>query len=208
MLSVLMLSLLAADVEASRLLSDEVAAGVGILGTGFNAAGARIGDGTVTPQVSGRAVLRGFVVEGGGYLSAPLSPLGPYLAFTLAARVGWSWTRWAVVAGAVFQYSGGAAPPTQLLPSLRVQGQFSRYFGASLGVLDLLGLVPLHLTLELGPFRFGRLSVGYVAPIGAVLGADLPLARGFGLRAHAFFYRLGNSDFAMLSLSGTLGGTR
>jgi hypothetical protein len=197
----------------ATLWSSELSAAVGVIGSGFPTSGGRVGDGSLTPTLTGRLVTDvGFLVEGGALLTAPFSNSGPYVSLSLAARVGWTWTRFALAVGAVMQLVPAATPPLLVLPTLRAHWQFLPFLGASFGVFDSLGLVPVHLSAELGPFPFGRLTVGYVGPLGAQVGAELPLTPRFGLRINAFYYRIplgpAPAEFAMFCVGGTLGGGR
>jgi hypothetical protein len=90
-------------------------------------------------------------------------------------------------------------PAAALLPTLRLDLDFG-VVGVVLGVLDHLALMPAHLDVKLG-----RYSVGWVAPLGLLAGADFVLLNGFGLRVLGFLFKLGNAESAMLTLSGTWG---
>jgi hypothetical protein len=200
--------------DGVHLWESEVTAGVGVLASGFASTSTRVGDASLAPVVTARGVFGGFLVEGGALVTVPFARLGPYASVTLGARVGWTWSRFALSAGAVLQVAPAAHPPTSVLPSLKVHWQFLPVLGVSLGVLDGLGQLPVHLSAEVGPFPFGHFTVGFVGPLGASLGADLPLLGGVGLRVQAFYYRipLGPSpaEFAMVAVSGRLdlGGAR
>jgi len=204
MTAVLLSVLLAAQ---PRLLEPEVAAGVGVLATSYQTFGARLGEAALAPTVTARGVFSGFVVEGGALLSAPLVRGGTLLTTTFAARVGFSGERWAMVAGVVAQLAPEATPALVLLPSLRGQLSFGGA-GLTLGVFDHLGLVPAHLSVDVGPFSNGAFSLGWVAPLGLIGSADLSPPRGLGLRVTAFAYRLNNVEAAMVLVAGTFGGAR
>jgi hypothetical protein len=204
MISALLSIVLAAE---PRLLESNVSAGLGALGTSYTAFGARLGEGALVPTVTARGVFGGFVIEGGAYVSTPLLRGGTLLTVTGAARAGFSGERWAVLAGVVAQLAPEATPSLQLLPSMRAQVSFGQT-GLSLGVFDHLGLVPAHLSVDVGPFANGRFSLGWVAPLGLIGSADVAITSGFGLRVTGFAYRLNNVESAMLLVSGTYGGAR
>jgi hypothetical protein len=207
MTPLLLALVLCADSGPERLLESNVSAGVGVLGTSYTVFGARLGDAGLLPTVTARGSFGGFVIEGGAYVSTPLVRGGTLLTVTGGARVGFSGERWAVVAGVVAQVAPEATPALQLLPSLRAQLSFGQA-GLSLGVFDHLGLVPAHLSVDLGPLSGrGRFSLGWVAPLGLIGSADVPVSSGFGLRVTGFAYRLNNVEAAVLLVSGTFGGT-
>lgn len=192
--------------EPERLVAPEVTAGVGFLGSSYSQPGLRLGDAQLAPVVTARYLLGGFTTDAGVLLSVPLTTDGVALAFTGSLRVGWTWKKWSVVAGAVMQWASGATPAMQWLPSLRLSADFGP-FGMTLGILDQLALLPAHLSFDLkqGPRRF---SIGWVAPIGLVAGADLPVTERFGLRFHAFAFKAFQAEVAMFTVSGTFGGGR
>jgi len=213
MTPLLLALVLAADPGPQRLLESQVSAGVGALGTSYTVFGARLGDAALLPTVTARGVFGGFVIEGGAFVATTLVREGTLLTLTGGARVGYSGERWAVVAGVVAQFAPEATPSLQVLPSLRAQVSFGQA-GLSLGVFDHLGLVPAHLSVDVGPFTRapetgrGRFSLGWVAPLGLIGSADVPIASGFGLRFTGFAYRLNNVESAMFLVSGTFGGAR
>ncbi len=186
----------------ARLLSNEVSAGLGFLGASYTTLGSRVGDTLLTPTLAGRAVVNGFTVDGGLYLAAPLEAGGLATSYSWAVRLGWTGRRWSAVAGATMTYTPGARPAVSMLPSLLGQYDFGP-LGLALGVFDQLGLVPAHLSA-----RMGRFSIGWVAPVGLLASADLPLPDGFGLRFSGFAFRLGNTEMAMLTIAATWGGAR
>lgn len=216
MTPLLLAVLLAAEapaVEASapppapdRLVAPEVTAGVGFLGSSWAQPGIRLGDPQFTPLVTARYLLGGFTTDAGVLLSAPMTRDGVAFAFTGSLRVGWTWRKWSLVGGAVMQWASGATPSLQWLPSVRLSADFGP-FGMTLGILDQLALMPAHLSFDLkqGARRF---SIGWVAPIGLVAGADLPVTERFGLRFHAFAFKAFQAEVAMLTVSGTFGGGR
>ena len=208
MTPLLLALVLSADPGPERLLESNVSAGVGVLATSYTVFGARLGEAGLLPTVTARGVFGGFVIEGGAYVASALMRGGTLLTVTGGARVGFSGQRWAVLAGVVAQAAPEATPALQVLPSLRAQVSFGQA-GLSLGVFDHLGLVPAHLSVELGPFeRRGGFSLGWVAPFGLIGAADVPITSGFGLRVTGFAYRLNNVESAMLLVSGTFGGAR
>jgi hypothetical protein len=204
----LLLSLaLAAEPGPPRLLTSQVAAGVGVMGSSLVVTGTRLGETLLTPSVSGRVLLGGVVLEGGLLTSSSLVRGGAVFSLTGEARVGWSGERWAVTAGAIVQVSPEARPALQVLPTLRGSLAFGRA-GLTLGVFDHFGLVPAHLCVDVVPTPKGRFGLGWVAPLGLLASGELALTEGFGVRVLAFGYRLGSAELAMLLVSGTFGGRR
>lgn len=204
----LLVSLVAmAEPAPTRLLDSHVSAGVGVLGASYTVVGARLGDPLLVPVVTARGVFGGFVVDGGGLVAAPVTRGGTGLSLTGALRAGWSGQSWSLLGGVVMQLAPEAVPSTQLLPTLRGQLSFGKA-GVSVGVFDFVGQVPLHVSVELGPFTNGRFSLGWVAPLGVVASADLWVTPDFGVRLSGFGYRLGNVETAMGVVSVTYGGAR
>lgn len=206
-MSALLLGLLLAAEPSGRLLDSQVTAGAGVLGTGYTVFGSRLGDASFVPLVTARGVFGGLVVEGGALVAAPLARGTTLVSFTGVARAGWSGERWSIVGGLVAQLASEATPVTQLLPSVRAQLSFGKA-GLVLGLFDVVGQVPLHLSVELGPFANGRFSLGWVAPVGLVASVDVWLTKDFGLRFFGFGTRLGTVETAMGVLSLTFGGAR
>ncbi len=204
----------ASDVDAkpdqpstpARLLESRAEVQVGVLGSGYTVAGTRWGDALFTPALAGRYLLGGFLVDGTLQLDAPLAPGGVSTSAHTTLRVGWAGQRWAVHAGAFGLWAQEGRPRWQWLPTLRGEVAFES-FGLSAGVFDHGGLVPLHLTLEL-PTKLGHASVGYVAPLGLLVGFSRPLTGALSLRAQAFVYRLMNTDQAAFTLGLAWGGAR
>lgn len=186
-----------------RLLANEVSAGVGVLGTSYTFTGGRLGETQLTPVVTARGLLGGATLEGGVLLVLPTAGTTG-VSFTAAARLGWTGQRWSLLLGALMQWTADARPALQFLPTLRGSVDFGS-FGLTLGVFDSLGLIPAHLSADVRVGR-GGFSVGYVAPIGALLSAQLPLDERFGLRVTAFAFKLLQTEVAMVTLSGTYGG--
>jgi hypothetical protein len=184
------------EVAASpRLLGDELSVGLGVLGAGSTHQGGRWGEVTLNRVVEGRLLLGGFTIEAAGYFALPLSSAGAAPSSTALLRLGWSGRRYAVTAGALLQHAPIAQPALQTLPSLRAELWFSE-FGTSLGIFDHQGLAPAHVSLELRDF-----SLGYVAPIGAVLGARVRLRKYVALRFSALAFRLFSADVALFTVS-------
>lgn len=190
----------------SRLRSPEVAAGVGLLGNGYSTRGTRWGDLHVAPQVTARYLLGGLTSEAGVLLVVPTSRETTGLSFTASLLVGWTGERWHLSGGALMQWVDLAQPAIQWLPQVRASYDFGP-FGATFGLFDQLGLVPAHLSADL-KWRDNRFSLGWVAPIGVMAGADIPLGGRVGLRVNAFAFKLAQAEFAMLTLGATLGGAR
>lgn len=192
------------EAAPARLLAPEVAAGVGLLGSGYSVYGARWGDLHVAPEVTARYLFGGFTTSAGVLLVAPTSRDTTGLSFTAGLDVGWTGQRWNVSAGALMQWANLAKPSIQWLPQLRVAYDFGP-FGATLGVFDHLGLVPAHLSADLG-WRGARFSLGWVAPIGVMAGADIPLTGRLGLRVNGFAFKLAGAEFAMLTVGVSMRG--
>jgi hypothetical protein len=195
-----------AEVREERLLSSRVEASLGIYGSGYTVAGGRWGDPLVMPGVSGRYLLGGFAVDGSVLAALPPLREGVSSGAYATLRAGYVGRRWAVHAGALGQWALEGKPQWQWLPSLRGEYAFDR-FGISAGVFDHGGLVPLHVTLEI-PTHLGHVSLGYLAPMGALVGFSRPLSDTLSLRAQAFIVRLVNADQAFLTVGLAWGGAR
>ncbi len=207
MTPLLALLLSAAPEPDARLLTQELTAGVGVLGASYTAVGARLGDAFVMPTLTARGVFGGFVVEAGVSGTSPVTPARASFGVNGLARIGWSGARWSVVGGVFGQFAPEAKPTTLLLPSLRGEVSFGTV-GLSLGVFDHLGLVPAHLSVELGPWSRGRFSLGWVAPLGLLATGSLTLIPGVDVRVTAFAFKLANTETAMVLVSGVLRGAR
>lgn len=192
--------LLAAAPDGERLLSNEVAAGLGFLGSGYTVNGGRMGDALLAPSVTGRGVFSGFTVDGALLVGAPLAPNGEAVSVTGTVRAGYTGYRWSVLGGVSGQWAHSATPAMQWMPSLRGQVDFGS-FGLSAGLFDFHGQVPFHLSAELG-----RFSIGYVAPIGLVASADIPLTQSLSLRCQGWVYRLFNSEQVLVTVGAVWGG--
>jgi len=192
------------EAPAARLMSPEVSAGVGLLGAGYTGQGPRWGDLHVAPVVTGRYLIGGFTTEAGVLLVVPTSRETTGLSFTAGLTVGWTGRRWSLAAGALMQWSSLARPAIEWLPQLRLSYDFG-LFGATFGLFDQLGLVPAHLSADLR-WRGRKFSLGWVAPIGVMAGADLPLGGRLGLRLNGFAFKLAQSEYAMLTVGGTFDG--
>ncbi|MEW5742117.1 MAG: hypothetical protein AB1938_24590 [Myxococcota bacterium] len=187
-------------------------AGIGFLGSSYAQPGYRLGDAHFAPSVTGRYLFGGFTVDGGFLLSAPLTSDGTSLAFTALLRAGWTFRRWHLLGGAVLQWAAGveknpdtgAQPSLQVLPSFLLSTDFGP-FGATLGVMDCVGLVPAHLSFHMKLDR-RRFSLGWAFPIGLIASLDLPVSGRWGLRFSAFAFRAFQSEFAFITVSGTFGG--
>lgn len=185
-----------------RLWRSEVALGLGVVGSAYGGPTARVGEPVLGPLLTARGVLDvGLTFEVAALLTASPSPAGPYTGLNALARVGWAWPGFAVAAGAVVNVAFGGTPAAGVLPSLRLEARFAPGVGASLGVLDTVGLLPVHVSAELGPFEGVRFTLGYAGLLGAVVGAEVRLPAGFGLRGQAFYYRLFGAEVALATLS-------
>lgn len=199
MFSGLLAAVMLAAAPGEPLLGTEGGLGVGVWGQGFTQRGGRWGDASVGPLGTGRVVWRGVTADATLAFEIPVTQGGISSAWLGVLRLGYTGERFSVVAGAAMQYARLAEPTTQWLPSLRAEGTFGEW-GLALGVFDYCATAPLHLSFQLGDW-----SVGYVAPLGAVVTARLRLLDGFGVQLAALAYRLANTDVAMLTLSAVLG---
>ncbi len=179
-----------------RLLTNEVSAGVGVLGSGYSQLGVRLADAQLTPTVTARWLFWGVTVDGGLLLVAPLTRDGAALALTGGLRVGYTGQRFSVVGGALAQWASDGHPAVQWLPTLRASVDFGP-FGLTLGILDELGLLPAHLSFDLALGR-STFSVGWVAPIGLVGRFEVPLVSDFALRLQGFAYKVAEAEFAQV----------
>jgi hypothetical protein len=196
--SLLLLCLLAVD----RQLTPEVAAGVGIGGAGYTFAGGRWGDTLAMPYALGRGMLGPVVAEVELLVAQPLGADGATTSLGVIPRLGFSGESWSVLVGASLQVAPSSVTVLQTLPSLRVRKNFSDAFGLSLGLFDLHGLAPLHLSAELGAF-----DVGFIAPLGLSAGARFALPwAGWKLQARALAFRLFSSELAVFTLGVAWGG--
>jgi hypothetical protein len=190
-----------------RLLQDEVAAGVGLLGSGYTAVGGTaVADPQLTVGVGYRMVWSGPTADLGVLVALPLTPDGTSLALTGALRVGWTGQRWSVLGGVLVQWAQDPKAPLSFLPTLHAAVDLGPC-GLSAGVLDLLGLVPAHLSVDLKAKDIS-FSVGWVAPVGLLAALELPAWPGARARLTAFAYRLFQAEFAFLSVGVALGGAR
>ncbi len=185
-------------VAQARLLAPELSAQVGALGLGYTHAGGRWGDGFFAAGLSGRTLFGGFVVDGELFTATPTRAEGAGFTGTAGLRLGWSGERWAVLAGALVQWTPGAQPAVQLWPTLHARYSFGAV-GLSTGLFEEHGLALAHLTLDTQ-----WVSVGYVPPLGVRAVLHLPGLQPLGLEVRALAYRLANTEVALLTLAGTL----
>lgn len=195
-----------ASVQAAALdetlLKRELTAEIGALGRGFTHSTGRTGDFFLVPAAKGRGVFGGFAIEGSLAASAPTLPDGPATSFTAQLRLGYSWQRFAVLAGPSAQYVGIGPSRIQWLPTASARLGFEGWALAA-GIFDDHAVAPATLSLEVGQF-----ALGYVAPLGALAQARFPLAQRFDLVVRALAFRLINAETASLSVSTTLGDGR
>ena len=181
--------------RVQRFQTAEVSAGLGVHGVSFVSYGARQGDLLVVGSIEGRWLRSGFTVDGGLLTEFPTAPGGMSGGMTLSLRVGWTGYRWSVLGGVTAQYTPGARPEWQPVPSLRAEVSVGRW-GVSAGFSDFAGLAPWHLTFEYGSF-----GVGWVGLVGAHAFVRVPVANRVGLRLHAVAFSLANSQIGMLMVS-------
>jgi len=127
-----------------------------VLGSGYAPTGLIFGDTQLTVAASSRVLFGGFVIEAGELVVAPFSRDGSSLAATSSLRLGWSGQRWSLLVGAIGQWVQNAVPRWQWMQSARGSPKLGP-IGSTLGVFDLLGLLPAHL-----PLRRLRRRAGHV----------------------------------------------
>jgi hypothetical protein len=184
------------------LLEPEVSAGVGALGIGFTHAAGRTGDFFLVPAAEGRALFGGFAVEGSLAVAAPTLPDGPATSVTAQLRLGYSWHRFALLAGPSAQYIGIGPSRVQWLPTARARLGFEGWAIAA-GIFDDHAVAPATLSVEIGQF-----GLGYVAPVGALAQARFHLGNRLDLLVRALAFRLFNTETAFVTVSTRFGGTR
>lgn len=192
--------------ETERLLASQVGVSLGITGSGYQVHGSRWGDTLFSPVVTARGVFKGFLVEGSVLGAFPVTSGGAATALTGLGRLGYVGQHFSLHVGATAQWANASTPAFQVLPSFRLEGSFG-LAGLSVGLFDFHGQVPLHLSAEV-PTRFGHFSLGYVAPLGVVATADVPLTGALGVRAQAWAYQLFASQQALFTVGLTYGGAR
>ena len=183
------------------LLKREVTAGIGALGMGYTHSTGRTGDFFFVPAATGRALFGGFAVEGSLSAAAPTAGDGPATSVTAQLRLGYSWQRFALLAGPSAQYIGIGPSRIQWLPTASARLGFEGWALAA-GILDDHAIAPATLSLEVGQF-----GVGYVAPIGALAQARFPLTPTLNLLVRGLAFRLMNAESAFLTVSANFGGT-
>jgi len=145
--------------------------GAAYTGNGWN--GGRWGELPLLPGMAGRFVHAGLALDGALVFLAPPRPGGLSVGANALLRAGCVGARWAVFAGAFANWALEGKPQLQWLPSLRGEVAFEK-FGVSAAVLDHAGFAPLYVTAEL-PTSLGHLCVGYLAPLGGLVGFSRPL---------------------------------
>lgn len=193
----LTVALLASVAQAEpRLLTPEASAGVGVLGIGYTATDGRWGDLFIAPDLAGRVLFGGVVLDGDLLLAAPTANNGARFGGTLTARVGWSGERWDILVGPVLSYAPSTTPALQILPSVKGQVSFGNW-GLSAGIFDQHGLAIAHLSADIGDY-----SIGYVAPFGGRAAATFHLGSQFALRTEGLLVWAFNTQVAYLAVSG------
>ncbi|HLL54841.1 MAG TPA: hypothetical protein VK447_14905 [Myxococcaceae bacterium] len=188
-----------ATASCGRLNCTEVSAGLGAIGVGNSVGGVRWGDMYIAPVLEGRLLLgSGFTVEGDSLITLPTQSGGPSTGMYLLARAGYTGERFSITAGPALQLATNASA-VQLMPSIRGQYSFGGW-GLTAGVMDLHGLAPFHLTVDIGDY-----GIGYVAPLGAQVHGRFRLNDNFGLRVQAMGFALGYTQVAMVTVAGTYG---
>lgn len=184
--------------KAPRPVHWELSAGGGILGSGYTHSGGRFGELLFGPAVDGRLVWNGLTADAALLYALPANAMGAQSTLNALARAGYTAERWSLVAGAVLSRTQSAQPPSQWLPSARLQLALGEW-GLSAGLFDYFGQVPFHLSASVGP-----VELGYAAPLGAVLTARVRVSGNWGVKVSALAFRLGNAELAMVTVSGLL----
>lgn len=189
-----------------RLLASRAEVLFGTATTGFTWNGGRWGDVPLLPGVAGRFVRDGLALDGSLVAIAPAVADGISAGANATLRAGYVGHRWAIFAGAFANWALEGQPAWQWMPSLRGELAFER-FGISAGVFDHGGFAPLHVTAEV-PTSVGHLSVGYLAPLGAVVGFSRPLSGQLSARAQLLYARILNTEQATFTVGLAWGGAR
>ncbi len=202
-----MTALLALLLAQSPLSPYEVRAGVAVSGSSYAHAGGRWGDSVGRLFAEGSFSLWPFAAEVGGAYGAPLTPGGASGGFTATARLGFHGRTprglsYRLTLGALVQHASAARPKVQLLPTLRARVA-NEELGLKLGLFEHHGLMPLHLTADVGDF-----SLGWVLPMGVLGEARIRLTPRWSFAAAAFAFRLANAEVAMVSVSAVYAGGR
>src|SRR6187401_2597089 len=103
--------------KSQRLLTNEVALGVGLTAASYTYGHGRSGDLFLLPQLEGRALLGGLTGELSASFSGPTRAEGASSATAVGLRLGWTGERFSVTAGPTAQYASRAEPSLQWLPS-------------------------------------------------------------------------------------------
>lgn len=188
---------------AGRLRPTEVSVGLTGVGGAYSFRGGRLGDFTVGPDVRAQAVLSGFTLAGSFLHAVPFDSDGVATATTLTARVGYTGARLQLLAGAVVQVAPEVIPSRQLLPSLRAELMVTQKARFSFSLFDAHGLAPVQLAWEQE-----RFFVGYVAPLGVTCGLRVAANDGVMLDVRGLAFSIYNTQVAMLTVSGVVGGAQ
>lgn len=178
----------------------EVRAGIAASGSSYVHAGGRWGDSVGRAFAECSSSLGKFAAEMGGAYALPLTPGGASGSFTATARLGLQGQAdgglsYRFTLGAVVQHAPAARPSAQLLPTMRARVA-TEELALRLGLFEHHGLLPLHLTADVGDF-----SLGWVLPMGVLGEARIRLTPRWKAVATAFAFRLANAEAAMLSIS-------
>jgi hypothetical protein len=187
----------AADVRSEVdeiLLGRRISFGVGTSGDATLFRGGIAGDVFFTQQLEARWLFGGFTLEGAVLHALPMGGSALF-SVTGQLRVGWTWRRTTVTAGALAQVAPGT-PATQWAPTLTAAHTFDR-FGLSAGIFDVHGIALARASFEQELF-----GVGYVAPIGLEAHTRFRLGSAVFLRVQALAFRVFNAQVAFVSLSG------
>ncbi|NMO18305.1 hypothetical protein HPC49_38125 [Pyxidicoccus fallax] len=180
--------------EPARALEAELGTGAGLF-FGPHAFDDTDWDGTsLASASSARFLLGGFTVDGGLFSLLPLERGGPGASTALTARLGYTGTRWSVVAGATVGVQYTADPLLQVLPSVR---GIYRVGPVTLdaGLFDAHGQVPAHVGAT-----YGLVGLAYVFPVGGRARVDIPLVPRAGLRVEGFVFQDGDARTSLVSV--------
>jgi hypothetical protein len=182
--------LLAAALFAQTEPATTVEVGLGGLGVGTTFQGGRWGGASGLGYAFARHGLGRLSVEGELATTLPLGD-GPTLTTQVQLRAGYRSSRFGVWAGPSLQLAPSAQPAWLVLPTLRARLTIEPVT-LHLGVFDLHGLAPAHLSASFRDF-----TLGYVAPLG--VRAAYRWARAQPVTFEALYTRLGPVDTLLVT---------
>lgn len=190
------------SVLTNALLGRRVSIGAGAYSTSYGFFGGSWTNGFATQQAEARWLSGGFTLEGGVQHALPVGATAAAQAVTGHLRLGWTFSRATVTAGAVAQWAPTVRPSIQLVPSVTAAWAFDR-FGISGGLFDVHGLALARISYEREHF-----GVGYVAPLGAEAHGRIHLSRSFSLHIQGMAFRAFNAQVLYFSASGVFDADR